>query len=203
MEDVNAVQTPDTYKAIFKLYQPQVKRKWLTPNFIVYSLWFSIIVFFWLFDSYAKNGNSFESFRKNMAFIAGAVSLYFIIASFFSYEPLNGDLNGKITFTNEGIRINGKLFKLEELSNLDLFFFDYYGRNKLNGRANFNPSHSQRVLNWVSFKDNLTQEQKVYFQLESEEHYKELHPFVNLAIKANKIDYERGKALLGSRPLFL
>ena len=198
MEEVKAsAQTPEIEKVSFQLYEPSEKKNWVTPNVIVYGSWFLTIGFFWLFDGDSSNA-ALNSMRTYAVFCVGGISLYYLAASFFTYKPLNGNLDGEIDFTQNGITINGKLFMLKDIVNLDFFFINYYGEKPTGGvRGNFDPWFSQGVSNWISFTDNAGNDYKFYFQLKFKEHYQDLAPFINVAIKANKITFKRAIDLVG------
>jgi len=179
-------------KLSFPIYEPAEKKFKITPNLIVFGLWLITITFFWLFDSSFSPNSNFKSYCLTIVFV---VTMYFLITSIFSYEPLNGVMNGEIIFEEDKIEINEKVFELKNINKLDFGFGDFYGDRSL-ASYNFNPSLSQGVGNSVSFTDNTGQTHKIYFKLMSRNQYKNLYPFINSAVKIGAMTYYRAIDLI-------
>ena len=177
----------------FTIFTPDGKKFHWTPNLIVFGSWFITIGAFWIFDNPPSTDNEF---RTLIACCVGFLSLYFLIASFFTYKPLNGTLNGKIIFGDTAIIVNDETFELKDINDLDFYFFDYYGKTTGSGR-DFDPKMYQGVNNYVTFTDKLGQIHTIYLKMETEHSYLSLDTFINAAIKANKMQFQRGIDLLG------
>lgn len=178
----------------FTIFIPDEKKFHLTPNWIVYGLWFTTIGFFWLFDSYFPGH---DEFRAVAAICVGLISLYFLITSFFKFEPLNGTLSGRIIFEKDSIVINDKTFELKDIKKLDFVFGDYYEERSGSGRG-FSPKIYQGVRNSVTFTDATNQAQAVYFQMMGKHSYMSLYDFINEAVRLSAMSYLRAEDLIGA-----
>ncbi len=174
----------------FPIYQPEEDRFRLTPNWIVLGLILSIFGVTWLFDS------PHSEFRSDWTMFAGLAIGYFLISSWWKYEPLNGAINGIIKFESDSIIEDGKTYHLKDIINLDFRFVDFYGKRSTNGR-DFNPKLSQGVNNYVTFTYSAGEDQVIYFQLRNKDEYKSLSPFINEAIKLKKMQFKDGIDLVG------
>ncbi|SDT62547.1 hypothetical protein SAMN05216490_4413 [Mucilaginibacter mallensis] len=177
----------------FTIFIPDGKKFHWTPNWIMLILWTITIGSFWIFDSFSSSN---DEFRTIVAYCVGGLSIYFIIASFFTYKALNGTLDGEIIFENSAIIVNDETFELKDINALDFSFFDYYGKTTGSGR-DFNPKMYQGVNNYVTFTDKFNQTHTIYFKMETEHSYLSLDTFINAAIKAKKLQFKRGIDLLG------
>jgi hypothetical protein len=177
----------------FDIFEPEKKRFHLTPNWIVFGLWFLAIGFLWLFDNILPDIGTVRGIVAGCIFL---ISMYYLIVSFATYKPLSGKLEGEIKFVDDCIIINGKSFDLKNISAIDFSFYDYYGKSSTYGRS-FDPKLYQGVNNNISFIDNKNETHLVYFKMQTEHSYLSLAPFVNQAIKLNKMPFNRGIELLG------
>jgi hypothetical protein len=178
----------------FDIFKSEKKKFRLTPNWIVLSLWAITILFLWIFDSVFPPNSAG---RVIWLACVLAVTIYYLISSFFAYEPLKGILNGKIIFENGSITLYKEVFELKDISGLDFEFKDFCGKRILQMGANCNPTLSQGVGNYITFIDKNSQTQLIYFKLETKQSYLLLSPFINEAIKLKKMEFKRGIDLLG------
>ena len=177
----------------FTTFIPDGKKFHWTPNWIMFGLWASAIFLSWLLDYPHSPYNDLKGW---VLICVGGLSLYFLIASFFTYKPLNGTLSGEIIFGDAAIIVNDETFELKDINDLDFYFFDYYGKTTGSGR-DFDPKMYQGVNNYVTFTDKLNQTHTIYFKMETEHSYLSLDTFINAAIKAKKMQFQRGIDLLG------
>lgn len=177
----------------FDIYIPDQKKFHLTPNLIVFGIWLIMAVFFGVFDGVIPNSGDYRGYA---ALIGLVVSVYYLFISFFTYKPLNGKLIGKIVFTDDHFEINNTPYYLKDTYDLDFFIEDYYGKSSSNGRS-FDPRLYQGVNNYVSFADKNNEDHIVYFKLPTQHSYLSLAPFINRAIKLNRMAINRGIELLG------
>ena len=177
----------------FDIFEPDNKKFHFTPNLIVYSLWFIIIGFFWLFDNILPE---IKEARTIVACCVGLISVYYLVTSFFKYEPLNGILKGKIIFNNDSILINEKVYQLKNVTGIDFGFIDYYGEMKISYRGNFNPLISQGIHNFVTFFDSDKKTIKVYFRMQGKYGSQALHAFINEAVQCGAMSYYRAIDLI-------
>jgi hypothetical protein len=181
----------------FPIYQPEEKRFRITPNWIVMGSWALTIIIGWLITDVFPVNNEIRSDWGISYGIVFIITIFFIITSFSTYEPLNGALNGEIKFNNDGIIVATKVFELKDIANLDFGFNDFYGQKIIRGYKSVNPILSQGVNNYVTFTDNNNEEQVIYFQLKAKDEYKSLSPFINEAIKLKKMQFKQGIDLVG------
>jgi hypothetical protein len=172
----------------FDIFEPEKKKFRLTPNWIVYSLWFITIGFFWIFDRTVPPNGTFGEIWIACVFL---VNMYYLFASFFTYEVLKGTLKGKIIFEGDSIIISNKVLALKDITSLDFRFIDFYGQRYLAFRGSFNPLLSQGVSNYVTFIDNKNQTQMVYFRMMTKHSALSLYPFINEAVKLKAMTYYR------------
>ncbi|HVS91118.1 MAG TPA: hypothetical protein VHE59_03735 [Mucilaginibacter sp.] len=177
----------------FDIYIPDGKKFHLTPDWTVFGLWFIAIGFSWAIDGVLPNSGDYRGY---IALIVGLVTAYYLIASFFTYKPLNGRLEGELIFNNDDLTINGATYPIEDIYNLNFFFEDYYGKSTGTGRS-FGPRRYQGVNNYISFTDKNNEDHIIYFQLKTEHSYLSLAPFINRAIKLNRMTVNSGIELLG------
>lgn len=177
----------------FDVFEPDKKKFQLTPNLIVYILWFLAIGFFWLLDGV------FSIIIEIRAYVAWGVfliSLYYLITSFFKYEPLKGVIKGKIIFNNDAIIVNEKVYELKNIRDIDFGFINFYGELSAGWRGNFNPLLSQGVNNFIQFIDSDNHPVQVYFKIQGKHGSQALYPFINEAVKLGAMTYYRAIDLI-------
>jgi hypothetical protein len=177
----------------FDIFEPEEKKFRLTPNFIVYSLWFSAIDLFWIMDGVLP---IIKEIRLYVACGIFLISIYYLITSFFNYEPLKGVLKGKIVFNNDAIIINEKVYDLKSIRDIDFGFLNFFGELSTGWRGNFNPLLSQGVSNFIKFTDSDNQPVQVYFRIQGRHGSQALYPFINEAVKLGAMTYYRAIDLI-------
>jgi hypothetical protein len=177
----------------FDIYIPDQKKFHLTPDWIVFGLWFIVIGFFWALDGVLPDSGYYRGFAALMVAI---VSIYYLITSFWTYKPLNGKLEGQIVINQDSFIINNTAYSLKDIYNLDFLIYDYYGKSSTIGRS-FSPRLYQGVNNYISFTDKNNEDHLVYFKLQTEHSFQSLAPFINRAIKLNRMSTSRGIELMG------
>ncbi|MGZ3757158.1 MAG: hypothetical protein ACXVAY_17340 [Mucilaginibacter sp.] len=183
--------------ASFPIYEPDGQSFHLTNNWIVFGLLGIDIVLGYLWSILLPANNEFRSDWQISYFLLFFLSIYYFIASYSSYEPLTGTVNGQVKFEKSRIIVDKKPFELQSISNLDFRLSDFYGKKSIRLSIDFNPRFSQGVNNYVSFLDSNNEDQGCYFQLKNEQEFKSLSPFINEAIKLKKMDFKQGIDLLG------
>jgi hypothetical protein len=177
----------------FDIFEPDKKKFRLTPNLIVYSLWFLTIGFFWMLDGVLP---IIKEIRTYVACGIFLISLYYLITSFFKYEPLKGILKGKIIFNNDAMIANEKIYDLKSIRDIDFGFINFYGELSTGWRGNFNPLISQGVNNFIKFTDSSNQSVQVYFRIQGKHGSQALYPFINEAVKLGAMTYYRAIDLI-------
>lgn len=177
----------------FDIFIPDQKKFHLTPNTIVYGLWFFTCAIFWLLNDFVRSHNTFRLF---FLLAVGAISLYYLITSFFKYEALNGTMQGKIIFDNDSIVINDETYELRNISKLDFGFSSYFGQMSTGLRGNFNGLLSQGVGNFVEFKNSSNELIHVCFRIQGKHGPMSLYSFINEAVKVGAMSYYRAIDLI-------
>lgn len=181
-------------KIEFEIFEPDGKKFHLTSNWLIFFLWIlTILPLFFLSNDYM---NSIKTIICIWVGTVAAISIFLMINSYFAYMPLFGKLNGELVFENGNIIINGKTFKLSEINDIDFVINDFYGKYYRLSR-DFNPKYAQGVDNYISFTDNLNQMHIIRFKLATEHHYESLSPFINDAVKAKKIQFNKAADIIG------
>jgi hypothetical protein len=176
----------------FDIFIPEKKFRF-TPNWIVTILWGVTLGFFWIFDHIVPPNGTFGIIWLVCVFL---VSLYYMISSFFTYEPLKGIMKGKIIFEKTSIVIDEKIYELKDITGIDFGFVDYYGGFRSISGANFNPLLSQGVNNFIEFKDNSKAVIRTYFRIQSKHGSMTLYPFINDAVECGAMTYYRAIDLI-------
>ena len=177
----------------FDIFGLEKKRFHLTPNAVVYGLWGLLILFLWAFEGILPVGSTVRWLLIMAVFL---INMFFLITSFFRYEPLKGTMNGKIIFNDDEMVVNGHSYKLIEVKNIDFRFGNFYGERGMGLRGNFNPLVSQGVNNYISFDNKSGETKQVYFRMVNKHSSLSLHPFINAAVKAGAMSYYRAIDLI-------
>ena len=177
----------------FDIFIPDPKKFHWTPNTIVFGLWFTAIALLWLLKSYIPPGSTLQVI---ILICVLAVTFYYLITSFFKYQPLRGVLEGRIIFNDDAIIVDDKTYDLKAISSLDFRFIDYYGEMRSISGANFDALLSQGIHNFVEFKDASAQNVKVYFRIQGKHGSMTLYPFINQAVKVGAMSYYRAIDLI-------
>ena len=122
------------------------------------------------------------------------VIIYFLGQSYWSYEPLDGIMQGTIVFNGDSIVVNEKVYDLKMISKLDFAFNDYYGM--MYWMRSFNPRLSQGVDNFVEFKDSSQQIIRIYFRMPGKNGAKSFYSFINDAVQCGAMSYYRATDLI-------
>jgi hypothetical protein len=67
-------------------------------------------------------------------------------------EPLQGEIDGFLTFEMNSIQIGNEVFEIEKIKNIEITNDDYYGKIVAFGRGNFNSPRSNGVDNFIKLK---------------------------------------------------
>ncbi|ENA1793460.1 hypothetical protein ABF176_000256 [Flavobacterium psychrophilum] len=67
-------------------------------------------------------------------------------------EPLQGKIDGFLTFEMNSIIIGNELFEIEKIKNIEISNDDYYGKIVASVKGNFNSPRSNGVANFIKLK---------------------------------------------------
>ncbi|WP_264553102.1 hypothetical protein [Flavobacterium sp. N2038] len=123
------------------------------------------------------------------------ISLIIFLVNFSSYfirlgefENLNGAFDGKITFREDFLVINGIEYKYSKLENLVIYGNSFSGEKTKNYR--YGPMYGNGVENLISFTCNGIKIEK-HFQLNTERHLDELQNTLIHIISSEKIPFKK------------
>lgn len=177
----------------FDVFIPDEKKFRLSTDGIVLGLFVAVIATNWIAADFAPLA----------AFGAFAACVYFLIGTFWRKKPLEGTMAGTIKFCNNKIMVNDETISFDDIVEIDFLFSNYYRKLEPNGRRSFNPVFSQGVDNYVTYVDRAGDKYIVNFRLKTEDEHYELVPFVNQAVKADKMPVSRATELFGDKSFFL
>jgi hypothetical protein len=183
-------------KTSFIIFTPDGKKFHWTPNWIALIFGFLPLCICACFQDGLHQNANLSSITTTYFILLGVMAMGCIFVSFFIHKPLNGKLEGEIIFENDSIIINDKKYMLRTINDLDFLFADYYGKMSSNGR-DLNPKLYQGVGNYITFSDNMNVTQTLYFQMLNKDSHLALSPFINEAIRAKKMSFNRGIELVG------
>lgn len=137
----------DILKVKFKIYQNK-KGFYLTNTLIVNSV-FVICFLIFLIKYQVLSIKENNTFDKLVGYAAVGIIFYGIlmkIIGIFRYKPLKGKFEGSLVLEMDKISINNQVYNLEDMQNIKVLNYDYYGKFKLE-RYDFEASLSQGVDN--------------------------------------------------------
>ncbi|MEN9326130.1 MAG: hypothetical protein RI943_551, partial [Bacteroidota bacterium] len=121
-----------------------------------------------IFNQKHSNNEIIENIFITISIISCFVCIYSSIIRFWEYEKINGEFKGEISFEENGIQINEKLYFFSEIKNLDISYGNKFGDKTNNTKSG--PYYSQGLDNHISFYHN-SKFIKTYFQLYSKTQY--------------------------------
>ena len=179
----------------FEIFEPDGKKFHWTPDWIIPPLWLVPILILWAVkgDDSGPPGNLIMGYFICLFLL----TMYFMVASFFTYKPLNGVIKGEIIFEKDKIEIDDKTILLSDISALDFSFSDYYGQSNV-AYHSLNPKLLQGVNNYVTFSDKQGDTKLIYFRARGPHSSDSLSEFINEAVKLKKMTYNRATDILGA-----
>lgn len=178
----------------FEIFEPEKPKFRLTPNLVAGILWFVPLLLLWVIKG--DNSGPPNGFIMAYFICVGILTMLCLMISYSIYKPLKGKITGDLTFEDDQMVVDDKIFKLTDLKAIDFSFSDYYGKSSMYVR-DFDPKLSQGVDNYVSFTDSKNQSQTIYFRVQGEHGKDALAPFINEVIKLKKMEFKRGADVLG------
>jgi hypothetical protein len=116
----------------------------------------------------------------------------------FNYESLNGEFKGFLEFNNQGISVDGKIYEVGNIKNIEINNEDYKGKLKLKSRLDFDNALSNGVDNFIRFSiDNLDNNVEVYFQQNEKFELKIAEDFLVKYFQSGKIGFLKLIDILG------
>lgn len=136
----------------FAIYTKSNKFYW-SNNKIIYPILFTCLVILLI----ANKGSVIEKNFLN-SFLLGIMLLTVIcgiilrLVGIPKTEPLQGELDGFLTFEMDSIQIHNEIFYFEKIRNIEISNDDYYYKLVGGSRGNFNSVRSNGVNNYVRIK---------------------------------------------------
>jgi hypothetical protein len=183
-------------KLTFPIFEPDNKTFRWTPNWIVVVSFAMVFMLSWLLKG-TSPVSTLSTIRDWLLVLICGASIYFLIASFWTYEPLVGKIDGEIEFEKDHIRVNDEVYGLVEVSNIDFRFNNFYGESLKRFYKSANGILSQGVNNSVIFTDKEGQMHQVYFRLDAKNEYQSLSPFINEAVRLKKMQFKQAIDAVG------
>lgn len=136
----------------FSIFKKSSKFYW-SNNRVIYP-----IIFTCLFILILKNGSG--TLEKNVLnnTLLGIMLITFVCGMILRLigipkaEPLQGEIDGFITFEMNSIQIGNQVFEIEKIKNIEISNDDYYGKIVASGKGNFNSPKSNGVENFIKLK---------------------------------------------------
>lgn len=145
-------------------------KRWSNSELLCWSSLFIIIIStqILIYNQKHSNNEIIENIFITISIISCFVCIYSSIIRFWEYEKINGEFKGEISFEENGIQINEKLYFFSEIKNLDISYGNKFGDKTNNTKSG--PYYSQGLDNHISFYHN-SKFIKTYFQLYSTTQY--------------------------------
>lgn len=133
--------------------------------------------------------------------ILGFVALFWSIFGMANPDSLKGTIEGFITFKNDTIEIGNDTFELKRIKNIEIYNEDYYGKNNVRNKGDFNSTLSNGVKNHITITF-LSAEQKTYnFQLLNSNDFQNVRSELMIYYKQGKITFENICKVLGEESI--
>jgi hypothetical protein len=179
----------------FPIFIPDNKLFHLNLNNIIYIASF----FFFIVDSLKIK--SFESIRIFLLIGIFIAIVVVFISNYYRTQPLNGSLNGFITFHANQIEINNETIAIESIQKLFLRLEDYEDRERnqtyrYRRSLPFYPNLSNGTDNTLNITLKNGDKKIINFQMQFEDQYNAVQPFVLSSVKNNLLTLDNAIAIL-------
>ena len=137
----------------FKIFKKRNGYYW-TNTSIVYAISFGCL-FVYFFKLIVLNIEDSGIFDKILFYgVIGAMAYGIImgVSGFVRYQPLKGKIEGELILERDKITFDNKIYHLNEISQIKILNYDFYGRFKPPGRGSFEASLSRGVGNEIEIK---------------------------------------------------
>lgn len=183
----------------FTIYTKSNKFYW-SNNKIIYPILFTCLVVLLI----ANKGSVIEkNFLNN--FILGIMLLTFAcgiilrLVGIPKTEPLQGELDGFLTFEMDSIQIHNEIFYFEKIRNIEISNDDYYDKLVGGSRGNFNSARSNGVGNYIRIKLYSGEFKTCYYELYNSDDFQKIRrELINYYLNG-KIEFENLANVLGEK----
>ncbi len=183
----------------FTIYTKSNKFYW-SNNKIIYPILFTCLVVLLI----ANKGSVIEkNFLNN--FILGIMLLTFTcgiilrLVGIPKTEPLQGELDGFLTFEMDSIQIHNEIFYSEKIRNIEISNDDYYDKLVGGSRGNFNSARSNGVGNYLRIKLYSGEFKTCYYELYNSDDFQKIRrELINYYLNG-KIEFQNLANVLGEK----
>ena len=184
---------------VFKIFKKNNKRAISRGSIIKYLALFFISLF--LLSGIFNNKIELNDWQKVFGICGVCFFSLGLILKFygmFNYESLNGEFKGFLEFNDQGISVDGKIYEVGNIKNIEINNEDYKGKLKLKSRLDFDNALSNGVDNFIRFTiDNLDNYVEVYFQQNEKFELKKAEDFLVKYFQSGKIGFLKLLEILG------
>lgn len=173
----------------FKIFKPKSDRK-LTPNKVVYTLFFSSLVIVFLSHKFLKD-SAIEKIGISGVMLAIFLIVYFSITQHAKIEPLNGTLSGSLIFKTNEVIIENCVYRLSEIKKIEFTILDYLDKWELPARSDLNPARKNGTSNTCELTLVNGEKVVVHFQLMYKDEFKRMRELLILYYSENKLHFLR------------
>lgn len=183
----------------FTIYTKSNKFYW-SNNKIIYSILFTCLAILLISN---KSSVIEKNFLNN--FLLGIMLLTFVCGIILRLigipktEPLQGELDGFLTFGIDYIQIYDEIFYFEKIRNIEISNDDYYGKLNSSSKGNFNSASSNGVNNHVRIKLYSGEVKTCNYELYNSDDFQKIRrELINYYLNG-KIEFENLVNVLGEK----
>lgn len=142
--------------------------------------------------------NSFKYFQAIANYgliIIMILGLIYMITNFTRIRPLNGKLEGLLTFNEDNLNVNNNTYSIENISKIFMRINDFEGR-RIGHKLSIYPNLSNGTNNVLHLELKNGEKINVFFKSEFKFDYEKLRPFVIQLIMNDLMTIEEGCKIL-------
>lgn len=183
----------------FTIYTKSNKFYW-SNNRIIYPILFICLVFILITNKESVIENNFlNNFLLGIMLLTVICGIICGLIGIPKTEPLQGELNGFLTFEMDSIQIHKEIFYFEKIRNIEISNDDYYGKLVGNTKGNFNSPRSNGVSNYIKIKLYSGEFKNCYYELYNSDDFQKIRrELINYYLNG-KIEFENLANVLGEK----
>lgn len=142
--------------------------------------------------------NSFKYFQAIANYgliIIMILGLIYMITNFTRIRPLNGKLEGLLTFNEDNLQVNNNTYSIEDISKIFIRINDFEGR-RIGDRLSIYPNLSNGTNNVLHLELKNGEKINVFFKSELKYDYEKLRPFIVKLMKTNLVSIDEACKIL-------
>lgn len=183
----------------FSIYIKSNKFYW-SNNKIIYPILFICLIILLITNKGSVIEKNFlNNFLLGIMLLTFACGIILRLIGIPKTEPLQGELDGFLTFGIDFIQIHNEIFHFEKIRNIEISNDDYYGKLIGNSKGNFNSSSSNGVNNYVRIKLYSGEFKTCYYELYNSDDFQKIRrELINYYLNG-KIEFENLANVLGEK----